>query len=117
MQVNSVNSNQSFGAIKISDGAKRVLKKRITTESEIGELAKLVEQQKDNRFHVSLDITQDPRYLVGFVDDGSTYSKTFHEGFFAELFSSPIKLIRTMCKDADKQQYKFNMLSQIDKMF
>ena len=93
MQVNSVNSNQSFGSIKISESAMKILKKRISSESEIKELEKLMAKQKSNRFHVNVE-ARNASDIYGYVGDGATYSKTFEEGFFARLFSSPVSFIK-----------------------
>ena len=113
MQVNSVNSNQSFGSIKISDGAMKILKQRIVNESEIKELEKLVASQKANKFDVHVD-ARNMHDIYGYVADGATYSMTYEEGFFARLFSSPVKFIKKMCKDADKQLKRFNLTSKLD---
>lgn len=116
MQVNSVNSNQSFGSVKISDSAMSILKKRIVKQSEIEKLGKLVEAQKKNNIFDVFVEARNANDIYGYVGDGATYCQNFEERFFARLFSSPVKFIENMCKDADKQLKRHNFVSQLDNL-
>ena len=101
MQVNSINSNQSFGAIKFSPEAKAYVSKgaRAIRGKDITTLKKLIENQKSNKFDIQLDVLQ-PDKLYGIVGDGSTFAS---DPCFVGIFRGPMTLIKKLCKIADEQ--------------
>ena len=116
MQVNSIQSNQSFGALTIKPEAMKVLKQRVTKEAEIKELRELIKAQEGNIFNAIVEKQVYNGGLSGYVSDGSTYCNNFKEGFFEQLFSSPVKFVKKLCKDADKQMERYNLTSKLDNL-
>ena len=112
MQVNSINSNQSFGAIKFSPEAKAYVSKgaRAIREKDFPLLKKLMQYQMNNPFNVELDVHY-TNTLCGFVADGSTFAS---EPYFDGLFRSPMKLIKKLCKIADEQLAKSKVKETIE---
>ena len=106
MQVNNINSNQSFGRVTVTPKAQESIMRRLSTNSrETALLKDLVNGQKNNKFEVMVD-SFDGSDLFGWVANGKDYYKFFNENLFARIFKSPVKFIKKLCKHADEQNAK-----------
>lgn len=101
MQINSINSNQSFGmALKISNRAEGVLAARIKSNADINSLNSLIVSQRNNRF--TIEIGEEEGKLHAFILDGLKPKTYLTENFIEKNFKTPIAFIKRCCKAADK---------------
>ena len=113
MQVNSIHSNQTFGAISFTPYAEKVVKGRIKTKSGLAKFDKLVESQKNNPVNIGIttvdgrygskpDMLSAQFYYEKASDSNIDYVVDSTQNIFASLTSSPIRFLRKACKKADE---------------
>ncbi len=105
INMNTNQSNQSFGALHISDEATRQIARRAGKKAEKVKVA-LQELFDDQRFNTSADVFIDAGLhqpgLRGRVVVPERAYESYKEGYWSTLFASPAKFIKKLCKRADR---------------
>ncbi len=119
MQVNfnSQQQNQNFGmAMRITDGAREVLRARRMPGKDIDRLGELIDNFAKRKVDIMIDKSPySKKRLFGHVCLDQKYYKYFTEGYLNSLFKSPIKFIEKLCKHGNKVDgyYNYNKLDQV----
>lgn len=108
MQVNNINSNQSFGmAMNISKKAKDIISGKIKKYSHFQLLESFTKKQANNPFKI--DIQEEAGYLKSYIKDTSVKNLTDYEMVYSlkeswidKYFGNPLNFIKRCCKIANE---------------
>ena len=120
MQINNIQSNQSFGHLSFDERALNLLRKRVRSASDVEKLQRLVEASKKNPLEtriVAVDhfLSGEPNQFVGSTKftlhgkEREKYMWEWEQNFFACLINSPLRFIKKVSKQAD------SILKQVEK--
>lgn len=126
MQINSHQSNTSFGNLVFTDEAKILLKKRLLTKRQADKIEELIKNQSKNPLTTTITAAdhysnKGPDQFVAYT----TYTKygkqhdkymwQWEQNFIARLLSTPVRFIKKACKVADslaKDVAKWNYIEK-----
>ena len=105
VNMNTNQSNQSFGTLHISDEATRQIARRAGKNGTKVKKA-LQELFNNQRFNTSADVFIDAGLhqpgLRGRVVVPERAYESCKEGYWSTLFASPVKFVKKLCKRADR---------------
>ena len=125
MQINNIQSNQSFGHLTFDERALNALRKRLKSASDVEKLQCLVAESKNNPLETRIVAVD--HYLIGesnqfvgstkFFSHGKTheeYMREWEQNSFSRLIGSPIRFIKKVCKRADYIAEQVAKANEID---